>query len=484
MFRFQIPNPLWVSFAFLFILLAFVPTAMAQLDSDQRERLVQRIRSAAESLDEDKITEIDEAKEEFESAMEKLNDHLESKADSKNAEAWMEYLAVEELKESMEELGERPKRDALLAFFSAAQTVRDRTIGIEPGLEVSAVRGIRSAVAKLVPAVRFRSKEATVNYLEKQLNSLADDWEDVERVPTPDETARLSGILSLLQETGQRDGVIDEAAEQFSHPNVSVWVGQQIVQRAIYRSVNQSRPVRDCILGTSISGTATMMGNVSAQLLPSRGAIRVQVALTGQIHSNNIGRNGPVQLRTTGSGNVLSTRIVTVNESGIYAEPVQTTATLATRINAIEHRLRLVRRIARKKAAEQKPQADQIALGKLKQQVGSQFAKETDEALARPLPNPTKQLLPWFLRLDLPTPSRRIGSTDNAVFAEAIMRREDQLASPTAAPPVPGGYEAVVQVHESLIDNTIGHMLAGRTVDEDELGELLQQGGRGHEDDS
>lgn len=471
-------SPIW-SFAVGWIfLLALALPASGQLSTQQRDQLVERIRVASENLDGDKITEIEDAAETLQLAIDELKNHLSRKADAANAQAWLDYLAVMELREATEEFNDKPSRDSLKAFFAAAQTVRDRTIGVQPGLEVTAVRAVRSAVADLVPAVRFRSKEATLAYLEKQLVALAESWEGIEGVPTPEESARLSGILSLLNETGQRDGLIDEAGRQFSHPNISIWIGEQLVQRALSRSVNQSRPVRDCILGTSITGTALLTGQVSAQLLPTDGAIRVQVTLDGQVHSNNIGRNGPVRLRTSGLGNVSSSRVVTVNESGIYAEPVQTTGTLSTRINAIEHRLRLVRRIARKKAGEQKPLADRIALGKLKDQVGSGFAEETDEALSRPLPNPTKQLLPWFLRLDLPTPTRRIGSTQTAVYAHATVRRSAELAAPLPAPAVPGGYDAVIQVHESLIDNTVGHMLAGRTVNEDELAELLQQSGR------
>ncbi|WP_146518790.1 hypothetical protein [Stieleria varia] len=444
--------------------------AVAQLSQWQRDRMVEAAKSSIEQLDADRIPDKDAAEEALHLALYQLQQHLQQKADASNAQAWTDYLAITEMIKALQ--AEDEKR-----VLSAAQKIRDRSIGVAPGLEVTAVRGVRDATERLANAYRLSKKEALVKLVTRQLEALAEKWSEVDSVPSVDDAARLTLVLSILQQMNQDVSLLQEARQQFSRPNANVMVGEAFVQRAVQRSINQSRPVRECILGTSISGTAHMMGNVTASLIPSDGAVRVQVALTGQVTSNNTGVNGPVRLRTTGLGQVYSYRTITVSESGVVASPTQTTATLSTQINAIEHPLRLVRRIARKKAAEQKPKADQIALGKLQSQVGTQFADETSQALSKPLPNPMDQLRPWLLRLDLPTPSRNIGSTSDSVYAHAMLRHDWQLASPTSAPPAPGGYEAVVQIHESLIDNSIGHVLSGRTIGEKELQKLLE--GRG-----
>ena len=70
---------------------------------------------------------------------------------------------------------------------------------------------------------------------------------------------------------------------------------------------------------------------------------------------------------------------MTVDASGIAFGETSSEAALHTTIICIDHNLALVRAIARKQAAKQKPVADRIALKKLRNQIGDQFSDETTE---------------------------------------------------------------------------------------------------------
>ena len=268
---------------------------------------------------------------------------------------------------------------------------------------------------------------------------------------------------------------MDQIKSAFAQPNVVFWINEPVVQEVVSRRVSKCESVTDCILGTSITGQACLNGNVSANLVPAQGMVRLQVSLTGQIHSNNVGYNKPVRLITSGDAGVCATRMMNISESGITYEPVFAQAKLRTQIHSIQHRFRIVRRIAWKKARESKPQADRIAVGHLQQKIEQGFDKSTREAGAIKSPPVLQKILPMLRRLDMPEPPRYLSSTDTAVVLQSRIGPSEELAAPTPAPSVRGSYDGAIQIHESAINSSLGRFLAGRTVTEKELRELAKR---------
>ena len=88
---------------------------------------------------------------------------------------------------------------------------------------------------------------------------------------------------------------------------------------------------------------------------------------------------------------------------------------------------------------------------------------------------------PILTRLDLSEPTRQIGSTDNAIYLEATLASEGQLAAPglsrfaSTRPTLSGRYDVALQLHETVIDNVISPVLAGRTMTETQINKLLQR---------
>lgn len=429
-------------------------------------------KASAEQLEPDRIADIDATRAEFLAAADNLRQHLARTASAGNAEAWLSYLELQPVLDAIES----EAREVSIAVKSTR--VSQKATGLHAGLEVSAVRRLRSAAQDYSNALRFRSKERTTEVLARQLVKFSDDWSKIESTPTPDEVATLQFILDFLERTDQQVALVQQATSRYSSANIHVTVDDELIYRSVNRFVNQCSPVRDCILGTRIIGSALLTGDVAATLLPSTGSVRLQIALNGTVNSNNIGYNGPVKLRTSGDGVVFASRTLEVNEAGIEMDPVVASASLNTRINSIEHPLGLVRRIAKKKAAQQKHMADRIAHGKLISKLKTAFAEETDSSVQQPDSDVMGQFRSYLQRLDFSEPSRSMGSTSESVFLYATIRKANQLAAPTPAPPIAEPNEATVQVHESVVNNTIGSILAGRTMTRSELQDLVSKAGR------
>lgn len=436
----------------------------AELISDAAEDSVERV-------DPNRILEIEPTKAAFLLAAESLRDHLSRTADEQNAAAWMRYLAVDEVLAGIDE----DVSEAALAKLALKSA--HRGVGIHPGLEVDAVIGVREAATELSNALRFRKKELTTRLLARRLEKLAEEWDEVDSVPAVDKNQDLRLILGLLEKTGQDVPLMTRAQSLYSHPNLRIAISGSAIQQAVTRPVDQPSPVRDCILGTRLVGNARLCGDVTAVLLPSVGSVRMQLVMNATVQSQNTGYNGPVRVRTSSQGQVQSTRSLTITESGVALEPASSTGTLTSQLNAIEHRLRIVRRIARRKAAEQKSLADSIAKRKMLNRVTEGFVEQTDAAVSRPIPDLMSQARPWLRRLSLSEPARLIGSTSHSVYLTGTVRQREQLAAATPAPTVSPLYDAALQIHESLINNTAGAIFAGRTVTRAELLKLAEQAG-------
>ncbi len=445
----------------------------AQLSESQRAQLVSDMRASADQLDATRIPELEVSKQDFLFRVAELHQFLQTATTPENYDAWLEYFEFDPLIKAID-AGESPA-----TIWREAQSLQHRLIGIAPGLEVSQVRAVRDAVNQLIPAVRYRDREKSVALIGRQLNALATRFEQLASVPSIDDAAASNLILGILDDANQDVPAVETLRRLYSHPNAAVWIGESLVQQVVGRPVDErNKPVNDNILGTRIVGKANLNGVVQANLLPATNAVRMQITLTGHVSSDNIGYNGPVRLRTKGYAGICVTRTVNASESGFVFEPTYTDANLQTEINAIEHPLRLVRRIAWRKARQTKPLADKIAKARMQQRLGDEFDQATRETASAAPPDPLARVRPMLQRLELPEPARALNSTDDAIVVHSIFRRTDQVGSPVSPPPFPTRYDAVIQLHESALDNAFGHLLAGRTMNEGQMNQLLADAGR------
>ena len=450
---------------------AFPSTLYGQLSDLDRSQLVAEIETASKELDATLFPDLQASQTELLQRVDSVKQFLANKTDASNRDAWLDYLNLDPLLEQIE-LGESP-----VAVGRESIRLRYRLVGTAPGLELTALRNLRDSAEQLIEAVRFRDKEKSIVSLTKQLESLAKRIKELDDNPSADDSAAISTLLGVLESSGQAKQLVHSLRETFNRPNLAILISEPMVQAAINQDINQNQPVNECILGTRLIGNASLNGVVTANLLPAVGAARINLTMVAQVVSTSIGYNGPVRLRTVGHGDVNVSQAMNISETGIMFEPALTTAVLDTQITSIEHKLALVRKIARKRAAQQKPKAHRIALAKLRNKVGSQFESKTSETVAA-TPDAFANIRSVLKRLSLQEPTRDWESTDQAVFIDSIFRRDDQLSSVVSRPPITETFDAAIQIQESVIDNACAPVLAGRTLKESQLNEMLEKIGR------
>ena len=437
--------------------------------------LASAIEAAAESLDPDRIPDPDQTAEQTVAAIDEATRWLRTNTSGENFQAWLEFLQFDPLLDAIDE----EKSAGVIGREAVA--LRYRLVGIDPGLELSVLRTVREQLKTLIASLRFRNRDRAVEGIAKSMRDTAESLREDDGVLEVATREEIAEMIDLLSQSNQAPGLIERVRSEFSTRNAVVSVHESLITDAAARAVNECRGVNDCILGTRVIGTAQINGAVTADVRPAEGAVELALFLNGTYQGRNRGYNGPVTLQTAGRGQVFASRVATISFDGVALSPTYAKAVLDNDILSITPKKRfgrrIVKKIASKRAAEQKPAADRIAVDKLRTQVGTQFDSQTSEAIAFTPPKLMDRVVPVLRRLDLETPPRQLRSTDSRIIVDTVISSDDQLSTRVARPGFPQHLDIAVQLHESVVDNAAAKVLAGRTLTRTELLRWLKLGG-------
>lgn len=441
-------------------------------------------------------------------AIENTQAYFRRTASNSNYEAWMRYLDFEPLVEAIEDEESIPVRGR------AALALMPQMRGVERGLELSPIVRLRDSLDRYVAALRYSDPKRGLDLIERQLDGLVEllspgikDPQDGKKKGKPatvgkksepeirrsirswrdlssEQLDQMALFLNGLEDAGQGSRLTAMIRSRFTQPNMYAWINGKKITDAVARPVNNPNEVDDCILGTRLRGQAQLTGTVTAELLPQDGYVRMLLRLDGDFRTTARGFRKPVTLDSTGTAKVYSARQLAITQKRVVLGETITTADLSTQIQRINHPLKIVRKIAMRKARESKPLAERISEQRLHDRVQTQFDQETSQVANREFPDIDAMLRPWLGRLDFPKIDRTIGSTSHEIYANARIQRSLGFSAASVPPPAAMtrsrytgqavDYLATIQVHESVVSNTIARLVAGQTFTPDRIARIAE----------
>lgn len=391
--------------------------------------------------------------------------------DSPNGVAWSAFLRLDELR--VELAKDVPQLNTLVDL---EMNMRQNYVG----LEYPQFTQVRDKLNQTIRALRYGSNpDASIELLGKKIDELITELNKPLAGSDLARSNQVGIVANYLHESQQVPWAVSEIRSQFSIPNIQVTLQESLLNRMLSRSVAEPNPVRECILGTSILGQACLLGTVSADVVPMNNGVSLRLNMSATLTSQNKGYNRGVVLNTTGYSPVYASKQIFVTPTGISSAPATVSTNLQSTINSIEHRLRLVRRIAEKKAAEQKPQADAIAEGRMQTKIQSQYDQQVttqlNEASAQ-LSTLQQTQRPEVKRIGITRPTLAVYSTDTAVHGSLLQAASHQLAAGSSCMlPIPMSSAVLVRAHQSAMINALDVVLGGRTIRSQNLDEYAQQ---------
>ena len=265
----------------------------------------------------------------------------------------------------------------------------------------------------------------------------------------------LSTIKDVFTNVGDPREASDDGRNQA--PTL-VWVrmSREFLAKQMERDVDRKKPVRDYILGTTIRGESRTRGKTQFVLYPNNSQALGEVKFTGEVHSRTVGRNGPAILDYKSDSTFQARKRVTIGESGLSTSaaiadaPTRLTAT-NIRTNLPELRDRIVRRIAWRRVANSRSEADAIASDHTADDIRHDLDRKLDESVASIQNKIQTQLAK--LQGDGKNGSLMMRSRSTPDYVEVALCRRSKSSDKIEIPsfPMEGNPEIAVRVHRTVL---------------------------------
>ncbi|GAA4435400.1 hypothetical protein [Bremerella cremea] len=412
--------------------------------------------------------EVAAAKKTLESKLATLENFL-ANGTSENEAAWKAYLRWDDLQTQLS--AEKPDLRTLEEIYLKYR-------GSYAGLDKPKTVAARQALRKYINLAYFSQVDQYPKMYEIQLKTLADAVKRYQDTSASEDAYVIGPILGWLEQGNQVPDLIDQIRSELDQPNLYASVSRELIAGGIARPVDQTTPVREVILGTNVTGTAHMQGNVDVKLVPSETKAIIELTLEGEVTSKNVGVNGPATIYSTGYSKIAAAKELIFDKSGLSAKPATAQAWTTTTFDAICAKLKLIQKIATKRAYQQKGQAQAIASQRTESKVEASFDNETRDLVHDANSRLQEKLFRALIGRDEFPDHLKASTTADALHLEVMHSGQGQLAASSPAPAAEDQEaDLTLKLHESIIHNYGEVFLAGVKLTDERLVEILDQRG-------
>lgn len=437
----------------------FVGSTFAQTD------VVQAAKDAGKSFAPIAPQEVAAAKAELQAAVTDLDAMLKRSLPAHDA-GWRKFLRWDDLQSQLRAEGPDTKTaDAVLEKFSANAV----------GIETPRFARVRHALRNYLQLATASADAKLQETYGTQVTELAAKLESYDKTGSGDDALAINRALGWLRRGRQAGQLVDSVQAKYGKPNLYGSVSQHFLAAGIEEDIEQDQPVNDNILGTSLYGTAHMVGRTRVEIQPNENQAQFDILLTGQANSNNVGYNGPVTIYSTGATTISGRKSLFMNDLGLTATPAAASCATASNIYAISAKCGLIEKIAWKRAGKQQGQAEQIASSHAAYRVQGQMDDRAAGLLANANKDWVEKLRNPLARRDGLPRSLRFRSQPDKIQMIALEQSPIQLGAPSDPPAPKAAYDVMVQAHESAVINYGEAILGGVTLTDERLEKIIRE---------
>jgi hypothetical protein len=230
------------------------------------------------------------------------------------------------------------------------------------------------------------------------------------------------------------------------------------------------------ILGTHISGTAHTLGNVSLDLVPNMDRAELRTMLAGRVFSDTVGVNGPVYIYSNAVTDFHASKTLLMDAGGTTSRPATSHASTSTNVHGIAAQRggRLVEKIAWKRVGKQKHEAEYVAARHAEARVNRQFDVQSGDLLTGARSDFNEYFrLPLVRRGEFPR--LMLFRTSPAKLHLTVLQANPyQLGAPGGPPQVEANHDVTIRVHESMLNNLAGALLAGVRLTQEDVRQIAR----------
>jgi hypothetical protein len=448
------------------ILLAICPATAQQPANPASASLASAAREAANHFRPIPAQDIAQARNELSKAINSLDAFLRTGAPAKSV-GWKRYLQWNELTALTSE--SQPPSQELIAKLVSKLTAE------QTGLDLPVFIRLREALADFGAVWAASSDTKVQAEYAKRMEDLATQLDVYANDRSNGDAALAIGRgLGWLHANRQSPELVSSVRRAYGRPNFLGHASQRLAAAGIERDIDQVTGVRDNILGTSLHGTARLVGRTTLSLDENQDSAQMNILLGGNAWSNNVGYHGPVTIYTTGATSVSARKRIVMNAAGLCGYATQASCGTRSNINDIDAKCGLIERMAWKRAGKQQGQAEHIAsqhaAGRVAQQVDREAGAQVAEQNTR---YQEKVRGPLLRRGEFPE-DLTFSTTRERVQLQMRQESAGLLAAPDEPPDYAKEHDLAARMHESAVLNYGQGLLGGYELTDLRLEKLIR----------
>jgi hypothetical protein len=383
--------------------------------------------------------------------------------------AWKQFLHWEILTTQLAaDRGDLQQLNVVLQQFFANQV----------GLERAIFTNLRRSLHDYMNATLVHITPNMAQQFDEQLETLAQDLEAFGEHREAERALSIARSLGWLNSAGQANHVLHTVRQHYAQPNFYATVSTPFAAMGVNDRVNETQPVQDQILGTSLRGTARTQGDLRLQVVPHPERAEFEIQLDAVAQSNNVGVNRGVTIYSTGTTRIDARKRILFDEEGLRALDAQAACDTKSRITGIGHHSALVRKIAWKRAHRQKGQAEEVASRRAEKRVERQMDERAANMLAQPQQNFLEKFRHPLLRRGEFPQVFDVTTSPEGIILRLLQAQMHHLGAPSAPPAMDDDYDFSLRVHESFVGNFSEAVLGGYTLTDERLVQFLEDNER------
>ncbi len=388
-------------------------------------------------------------------------------AAAKYRSGWTQYLLLDQLQQQLDSDTPNPAVLDAVAFKFASQ---------QSGLEKPIYANVGQAATYLPKLLVAQAPMVQAEY-DERLDRLAAMLEAYAAAPDKETAKSIGQEVAALEARRQRAELVHAIRHAYSQPNYLIQAAERIVAAGIERDVSETTPIRENILGTSVTGTGRTTGKVTVDLVPDPDRVTFDTVFRGSTNSNNTGYNSGATIWSDGYTTFDARKCTFIDGDGFGADPATASARTQTNVTGVNSgRGGIAANRGSRSPGTGFARASQQASAKaaaarrcVRQRMDADAAQRFEEQNAS---FDKKYRRPMLDRGAYPD-VMNFSSTDNDVFIAIVQAAGNQLVAPNAPPAAPGRADVGIRVHESAVENYYALMMGGDTVDNEEFKEQM-----------
>ncbi len=406
-------------------------------------------------------TDLEQAKAKLLAAVGRLDQRLTQSGPS--GEGWRKYLHWEPLQSELH----RPQGPDIATLTNVYRRFAADHEGLDLVWFIDVQHALRNylAISKAIGNPQIKAD------YERLLDSLAKYLQAYAAKPTTEDALAISESLHWLTDAGQARPLVQAIEHYYVRPNLVAVVSDSVVGAGMAGPVDDTMPVRDCILNTDMHATAHTVGETTVKLCPNDELAVVDTLFFGATMSATLGYHGPVIIHGTAKTTYGSRKRMWFDADGLSSHPAVSNAVTHSNICDIQSNRgrQLMEKMAWRRADKQQPQAECIASQHAEQRLNKRIDDQAEEALQKANQAYQSKFRQPFREHKLFPQNLQFSTTEHLLRVVGLEAGDSRLAAPAAPPPVVNGADMSLCVHESMVNNLAADALSGRTIHEQKL---------------